>query len=370
MQIGGGALAILALMNDPGVNMKDISSLLEANQKCMIRKLTEGYGDGGYFKEGDGTGSMGHIAFMPALQAWRVAGGLDFITPRPNAQWTSLRWLLGTVVKKDGTKLFHKRDGYPHNAWGGGISGGNYFGIGFGLASPRQQAGWLWFYNHNFLDRDMKAGAPYDTGTEFPHHSILSFVNWPWGMKERNPAECIPRASVDHTFSYCMFRNRWQDENDIVITFLGQRPRSHTSPSEIGPIWITAFGQELRWKSITGGIKHFAVAKDGSAIVAAGGQCLAVDFSGASGAEAMLVLTGGADAAPPAKSGKKGGKPASGGEQLETETVRGEGAVFQIAFLTQGAKPALKEAGGKITAGEQSISFRDGLILLGKWAGQ
>ena len=350
MQIGGGALAILALMNDPGVDMARINPLLETSQECFIRNLTEGYGDGGYFKEGDGTGSMGHIAFIPAMQAWRVAGGKDFYTPRPNGQWISLRWLLGTVVKDDGTVLFHKRDGYPHNVWAGGLSGGNYFGIAFGLATPPQKAAWLWFYNHVFKQRDLKAGTPCNTNSYYPHHSILSFVNWPLGLREVNPAACIPRASVDHTFSYGMFRNRWQDGDDIVITFLGQRPRSHTKADEIGPIWITAFGRDLRWGRMTGQIKHFSVTEDGCAVVAVSdGSCLAVDFSGASGTDGMLVMTG-------------PGAP-------KDATVSAGGTAFSLKFLTAGAAPTPRAEGDRLAVGAQTVSFRDGLIVLGRTAG-
>jgi hypothetical protein len=350
MQIGGGALAILALMNDPGVDMAKINPLLETSQKCFIRKLTEGFGDGGYFKEGDGTGSMGHIAFIPAMQAWRVAGGKDFYSPRPNGQWTSLRWLLGTVVGKGGKLNFHKRDGYAHNVWAGGLSGGNYFGIAFGLATPPQKAAWLWFYNHFIKDLDQKEGTPFNTNSYYPHHSILSFVNWPIGMKEVNPAECIPRASVDRTFSYCMFRNRWQDENDIVITVLGKRPRSHTSAQEIGPIWITALGNELKWGKMEGEIKHFAVMQDGCAVVAtADGTCLAVDFSKASGADGMLVITG----------------PGAPGDNA----VTAGGTKFSFKFLSAGSPPTPKAEGDKVAVGGQTVSFKDGVIVLGKTSG-
>jgi hypothetical protein len=276
---------------------------------------------------------------------------MDFYAPRPNAQWTSLRWLLGTVVKEDGKVLFHKRDGYPHNVWDrDGISGGNYFGIGFGLATPVQKAAWLWFYSRHFRERDLKAGTPYDTPSYYPHHSILSFVNWPLGMKAVNPAECIPRASVDRTFSYCMFRNRWQDENDIVITFLGKRPRRHTKAREIGPIWITAFGRDSTWGRMTGDIKHFSVTQDGCSVVATGdGSCLAVDFSGASGAEGMLVMTG----------------PGAPGNA----TVSAGGKTFSLKFLTRGGAPTPKAQGDKVVVGGQTVSVEDGIIVLGKTAG-
>ena len=86
MQVGGATLALLAVNNDPGVDQKMIDRLLAVSQQSIVRNLSEGFGDGGFFAEGDGTGSMSsHIVFLTALQAWRVAGGKDFATSRPNA---------------------------------------------------------------------------------------------------------------------------------------------------------------------------------------------------------------------------------------------------------------------------------------------
>lgn len=93
----GQSLPLLAIMDDPGVDMAKIKPLIEVNKKAILTQLTAGYGDGGYFKEGDGTGSMGHTVFVPALQAWKTAAGLDFYNPRPNAQWQVLRWFQQTV---------------------------------------------------------------------------------------------------------------------------------------------------------------------------------------------------------------------------------------------------------------------------------
>ena len=192
--------------------------------------------------------------------------------------------------------------------------------------------------------------SPFDTPSYYPHHSILSFVNWPFGMKEVNPAESIPRASVDRTFSYCMFRNRWQDADDIVVTVLGKRPRKHTKSHEIGPVRITGLGQDLKWGRMTGDVKHFSVTQDGCGVVAMGdGTCLAVDFSGASGADGMLVMTG----------------PGAPGENQ----VEAGGTTFSFKFLTKGAPPKPKARGDKVAIGGQTVSFAEGRIILGKTAG-
>ena len=53
MQVGGAALALLAVMNDPGVDMGKIAPLLKASEKSMIINVTQGFGDGGFFAEGE-----------------------------------------------------------------------------------------------------------------------------------------------------------------------------------------------------------------------------------------------------------------------------------------------------------------------------
>jgi len=174
MIVGGAAMALLALMDDPGVDMGTIKPLLEASERCMKINLTQGFGDGGFFLEGDGTGSMSsHIIFLPALQAWRVAGGKDFYTPKPNAQWTSLKWFFLTSLGGDPANLragFPERGAYPDNIWArSGLSGGNYFGIGFGLATEEQKAAILWFYNNSGVkDLDAKSGFGLDAPVPTP----------------------------------------------------------------------------------------------------------------------------------------------------------------------------------------------------------
>ena len=246
MQVGGGAMAILAIMHDPGVDQNGIEKLLQTSEQMMKKNLTEGFGDGGYFAEGDGTGSMSsHIIFLPALQAWKNAAGLDFYTPRPNAQWAALRWMLGTVVE-NGKPQFHSRDGYPHNVWDRkGFSGAGYFTHGLGVGTPEQKTAWLWFYNAFFKENDLKESTPYDTVSYLPHIGVMSFVNWPLDIEPVNPAEVIPLASVDDQYNYAMLRNRFKDSDDTVVTVLATRPRKHTKNKEIGPVWITTKEKSL-----------------------------------------------------------------------------------------------------------------------------
>jgi hypothetical protein len=361
MQVGGAALALLAVMNDPGADMGKVGPWLEANGKAMIRNMTEGFGNGAFFAEGDGTGSMSsHIAFISGLQAWRTAGGKDYIGPRPNAQWLVLRWFLQTVPKPGSSNapdwFWPHRGGYPHNIWDrDGVSGGGYFSQGFGLLTPEQKAGALWFYNHSPLrELDAKNATPFDTPSRYPHHAVCALANWPFDLEERNPAEVLPRCFRDTKWHFYAFRNRWQDENDIVITTLMRASKGNMGAAADGTLKIQALGKRQEWGRVRGEVRFWKPAGDGSAVLALeDGTGLAVDFSGASGAEGMLVMTG----------------PGAG----KGTVVEAGGVSYTFLFLSSGAPPAPRAEGLRAAAGGQTVGFEDGHLVLGKmaapWAG-
>jgi hypothetical protein len=348
MQVGGAALALLAIRDEPGVDGARIEKLLKESSRAMIRNMTEGFGDHGWFPEGDGTGSMSsHIVFVSALKAWKVAGGKDFISPRPNGPWMTLKWIFLTVPR-DGKMEFPKRGAYPHNVWDrGGLSGAGYFAQGFGAVTDEQKGAMLWFYNHHLEDADARAGAPFDTVSVYPHNAVLAFINWPFDIGERNPGEVLPRAVGDEKWGFYMFRNRWQDGNDIVISVQTRNTRGWHKANTKGDVSIWGLGEKTNWGRLRTDIERFRAAEDGSSVLCgADGTCLAVDFSKASGADAMLVMTG-----PGAPSG---GHILAGGTE------------FAFKFLKAGTKPEPKVAGDRIRVGDQTVSFDGERIVLEK----
>jgi len=356
MQVGGGGLALMAITGDPAVDQKKIDKLLADSEKAMIRNVTEGFGDGGYFAEGDGTGSMAsHIVYLPAIQAWKVALGKDFVSPRPNVRWTALKWFLLTVPRgKDMSNLrsgFPERGGYPHNIWAraDGVSGAGYFSIGYEAVLPEERAGIWWWYHHCVKDWDEKNGTPWDTLSPYPHHSILAFVNTPFGLEPVDPAECIPRCVRDTRYGFYGFRNRWKDENDVVITQLTRRSPARFRHGPDKSMTIQHHGKKESWGSIPAEVTHWQPAADGSAILGDGKTCLAIDFSGASGADGMLVMTG----------------PGAEGH----DKVEAGGRSYSLKFLTAGPEPTPRVEGDKLVIGDQTVSVRDGKLVLGKFAG-
>jgi len=351
MEVGGAALAMLAIYGDPGCDMKKFTPLFEQSQKIMIRNMTEGFGNGGFFAEGDGTGSMSsHIIFLTALQAWKTAFGKDFISPRPNAQWMANRWFLQTLAIDGKPDYFPQRGGYPHNIWTrDGLSGGGYFSIGMGAAaSDDVKAALLWFYNHGgFAVVDEKNKTPCDTPSPYPHHSVLSFVNWPVGAKEKNPGGIIPNAVHDEKFGFYAWRNRWQDSEDVIISILTKNAKGNMSVKSESTLSINNGGKKLTWGNIKGGfIGDFKPAKNGSTVLAlADGGSLGVDFSGASGVTAMLVMTG------------------PGISQADVQVNNVNAAIL---FLGKGDKPKPTVNGNSVTIGNQTVTFESKSLRFAK----
>lgn len=350
MQVGGAAMALLAIMGDSGVDDARIRSLLKTSEQSMISNMTKGFGDGGFFAEGDGTGSMSsHIVFLPALQAWRIAAGKDFVAPRPNAQWMAFRWFLQTQTIA-GKPIFQpQRGGYPHNIWARNtLSGGGYFSIGMGVGTEEQKAALAWYYEHfGFKDADLKAGTPYDTPSPYPHHTILSFINWPFGKSPKPMNGVIANVCRDSKWGFYLWRNRWQDENDVIISILTRAAKGNMGAAGEDTLSIVTRGKLQKWGRIAGFTGEFAPRPDGTTILTTGdGSSLAIDFTRASGADVMLVMTG-------------PGAPA--GHTVEAGAVR-----YSFLFLGVGEPPPPRVEGDRVMVGNQTISVHNGKLHLAR----
>lgn len=351
MQVGGAALAVLAIMGDPGVDAATVDGLLKTSEQSMLINMTKGFGDGGFFAEGDGTGSMSsHIVFLTALQAWRTAAGKDFITPRPNAQWMAFKWVHLTQSSA-GKPIFQpQRGGYPHNIWGrNDISGGGYFSIGMGIGTDDQRAALAWYYEHfGFKAADLKEATPYDCVSAYPHHAILAFVNWPIGKPVKPMEGIIPHAYHDSHWGFYAWRNRWQDQDDVIISVLTRTAKGNMHASAEQTISILTGGKLQKWGTIHGDFTDsFAPRPDGTTVLTtAGGGSLAIDFSRASGADVMLVMTG-------------PGAPAAG-------SVTAGGVQYSFLFLGNGKAPAPQAQGDKVVVGGQTVTVAVGKIVLAK----
>jgi len=366
--VGGCGLAVLAIKGDPGTDDELLERYHRRLLRCVEYNLADGFGDGGFFEEGHGPGQIcSDTAFIPYLQALRTAAGIDFRSPRRNARFMTMRLvyeLLGAPVvypyrsrmaDSYGTKAFYRLRG--------GLSRGGQFCQGFGMVSETDAAALLWTYN-TLVEPD-PAARTYDTVSRYPHRPMLALINWPLDVEPRNPAEVLPLHHCDTTYGYYVFRNRWKDKDDIVVSALLKGP--FATPNQV-MAW--GLGEEKKLGGVTGALREYRRAKDGSAILAAGSGALAADFSGASDADALVVVT--SLRAPKKKGKKKPGKkrPSKKAAEAQAEKVHIEhvwvaGLHVQVCtFSAAGKHPAVLVENDVVKVGGQDITCRNGTLLL------
>jgi hypothetical protein len=160
-------------------------------------------------------------------------------------------------------------------------------------------------------------------------------------VRERNPADVLSRCYRDSSCGFYVWRNRWQDADDTVITVLTNRTQGYMSAKPDRALAINTAGQRLRWGTVKdGSTTHWAASPRGetSSLTLADGTCFGVDFSGASGADVMLVTTGNA----------------------EGQTVKVGGRSLTFYFPTAEKPPKVSAKGDAATVGRQRVTLKDG----------
>jgi formylglycine-generating enzyme required for sulfatase activity len=349
MQVGGATLALLALRGEAWTDAASIDHLLEYAAHGVVRNLDEGFGDGGFYAEGDGTGSMAsQIVFLSALQAWRNVEGRDyFASPRPNARMLTLKWAYQTVFREGVPDLWPVRGGYSRNVWARhGMSGASYFALGMGSLPPAERGAMAWIYDRFLAAADARAGMPFDTANTYPQYVVHSFVSWPLGEATIDPHLVLPHAYRDSMAGFFCWRDRWQDENDTVITVLTNPVRGYMGAEADRALAVHSRGRRLHWGTVTEGpVRDWSTSAraETSTLTLADGTAFAVDFTGASGAEIMLVTTGAAEGTP----------------------VTIGGTTLTFWFPTAERPPVPRVEGDAVQVGRQRVTWRDGRLSLG-----
>jgi hypothetical protein len=378
-----GAVAAAAIMGDPGTEGVDIEGeWLPAAFENTRAMFTEGFGDHGFYSEGHGPS---HVSSDTGLMVWlaaaRNACGKDFYTDAPG-EWLTLRWVMELVPTQHGARVMDRKSsagrGYGTEAFTriGYWSHSGQFAQGFGCISEDKVPAALWVYRNfvepaelvekpTFAQKRLKKARTagwikpgersYDAFMS-PWHAVCSFVNWPVGVEPVNPAELMPRAIEDRVHGYYVFRNRWQDGNDILVSaLLGYGPKDAYRPKR-GPIYLWGLGQKFSFgKFLSDGPATFVRGERGG-VVSTGSQCLAVDFSGKSGAPLLMALVGidGPDTT------------ARGGELLSVNRVKSGGTEVVVVTLQDGEAPPVKVEGNRVVVGKQTVSVDGNRIVLGE----
>ena len=282
-----------------------------------------------------------------------MAGGQDFVTPRPLvAAVTMIKVHELHLIKGEPWYPIPKPSGYSSGYFGAvakgnlpsdrdGLSRGGQFAQGFGAIPEKLMPAALWVYNH-IVERD-PATRTHDTVSKYPHQAVLALVNWPIGVKEVNPAELMPRVHYDDRLGLYSFRNQWTGTDDDIVVNATHRARDPHALMVWGKGERRIFGACPK-----GATSHFQPAEDGSGTLTVGSMSLGVDFSKASGADALVVTVG---------------FPLAGAKQ-----VQAGGHAFHVLLIGgEAADPVA--AGNKARVGKQEVSYDGKKIVFSVMAG-
>lgn len=314
---GGAGIAALALRGDPEADTNTVENLLSKLVFNAKREIFQGYGTRGYYYEGHHCGRLSsNTGLIPFIQAYRVAGGVDLVAQSPNAQWLLTKWMYELVDHPNaGSKhgITYNSRGMYRRAFGRthGSEGGD-FAQGFGICPDKHKPAVLWFYNH-ILEPGPKT---YDVTGAYPHLAAYALANWPLDLKERNPGTSFGRVLFDEGPGYFVFRNGWADSGNVAVTvLLGNLPYGGRGMAAAGQVELCGLGVKRRLPGIffqcrptmikydkRTGMGVISATPHQSAMRKSGGSnanfpvcgttSVAVDCSGASGAAALVVMTG------------------------------------------------------------------------------
>lgn len=359
--VAGAGLVTLATMGDPGVDAAQSAKLLAGVQKGIDRVLTDGWGDMGAFnrmaKQGEIVSNTG---FVPLVQAMRVALNKDYVAEKPGVEWMTLHWVFDLVADPGGkTPRFPDRHDAPDlydQFVQRLVRYGGTFEQGFAAVSEAMKPAILWTIQTLKLEPMQE--------TDYPQHPAFAFINAPFGPTPVNPGQLLPHVMQDHVFGVYEFRNKWQDANDIIVTTaLGGSP----DEGDLTSVIVWGFGFRTTFGSLPHHMERprpemetLVASKDGSGVLSVGGSSLAVDFSGTSGAEALLAFVGSRDDLSAA-----GMRHEDFGARAASTTVMLGTTPVYVMTLQSGAAPVVTVAANKIAAGNQTISWNGATLSFG-----
>ena len=367
-QVGGAAIGLLAIRDDPGTDTVLIDRHLAGLQKNTVALFTQGgFGSNGGYGEGHHPARMTSAYLLPAFSAWKNCVGKDWVTDNPRTHFIATRWIY---------EIMRVRDHLAINMYGryartvfhrGGMSAGGEFAAGFGAVPEAHVPAVKWFYNH-VIDPRPAEEKDYEA-VVYPHRAVWAFTYWPVDVPERNPSEVLPRVWHDYRKGTTVFRNGWHEDpsEDIVVTVnMGSR-RGYGGADYGGFAAFIGLGRKHYLPSWFYGCttSYLRTAPDGSGIISSikGKSYLAVDYSKASGADALIVMTGegvfrglhkrGAWTMPPGCTG------------IRPNMVADlNGWKVAVVTLQKGEPPEIRAEDDRIVAGEQVVTFADGKFSL------
>lgn len=319
----GGGMALLAIKNEPSeffpnnqffAKPDNLDLFLDTSTRRVIRYLDAAIGDQGFGTEGDLYTAISAELMLPFLQAYSNVIGKDLIS-NSEAAWLIPQSMMRMVLQNG--KVYTPAYG-RHRAG----ADGSLFSYGLTMLPSEFLPSTFWFFDRYF---GKQGDNTFGVNAYLPHTAIYALVGYREDIKRQNPDTFLEKVMVDKQRGLYVFRNQWQDEDDIVASiYLKQEPiRGGWAFPDVGSFRISGLG--FNWAiAIEGGKVEdenvvylpkaspwrmslpvaFVDKKNGSGIVSLKTQDLAtknqrlglirsfaVDYSKISGADAIFAIT-------------------------------------------------------------------------------
>jgi ribosomal protein L35AE/L33A len=182
------------------------------NLKFWLREhIKAAYGDIGWTQEGQGYLAYAGGFLMPAIYALRSIDDGYLEDTLATVRFEQLPLYAGTFDAAQTSLQF-------------GVSGPGFDAEGWSsflmdYASPSLQPYYQYFYDHH---RGLANPAP--DSAKFDHRragTVWSVLYYPTETAALDPTGVLPVAIQDSDKGVYLFRNRWQDVNDILLSFMG-----------------------------------------------------------------------------------------------------------------------------------------------------
>jgi hypothetical protein len=221
-------------------------------------------GEAGWNSEGECYTQPTVRLIFPFAHAYRNVTGCEFSTA-PNLAMLLPLGAARTIFGEAGARM----EGYGA---GGGPLGIDVWARGFGCVPEPLRAATLWAWNRTKALADAgRLKDPHDTVNTLDDLSAaFLFVNYPLDLQEENPSKRLRPVTVDAQRGGYVFRSRWQDADDCIVTLLanaglnddGRYGGSWCAPDTgdfriqaLGADWAvrgTGFGhaKKINWRSL------------------------------------------------------------------------------------------------------------------------
>lgn len=177
--------------------------------------LSNGYGELGLSQEGIGYTGYSGIFLLPAVYALRSVGDTELDSSFQNIDFWKLIMYAGAFFMDEKTEREFLQSGVSNSD----IIDEGWASLLLASVAPSQLPFYRYFYDYHMGIH--APGTPREKFDERRGATVWSLIYYPESTPSFDPTGIYPSAMSDRKRGAYFFRNRWQDENDILLSIMG-----------------------------------------------------------------------------------------------------------------------------------------------------